>query len=158
MIRLLTTLALLIALLAPAPSRADPADIDAAARGVVRVVIMGREDDSVVPLSHGTGFAVSPRRIVTNAHVVRAAAMDDGLRIGVVPAEGDEAAYARILPLINYENRQCGLRATKTAMMEAGVIRSDAVRHPLEALHPATRVGLLELAREADVLALKWGK
>ena len=97
MIRLLTTLALLIALLAPAPSRADPADIDAAARGVVRVVIMGREDDSVVPLSHGTGFAVSPRRIVTNAHVVRAAAMDDGLRIGVVPAEGDEAAYARML-------------------------------------------------------------
>ena len=26
------------------------------------------------------------------------------------------AAYARILPLINYENRQCGLRATKIVM------------------------------------------
>lgn len=68
------------------------------------------------------------------------------------------AAYARILPLINYENRQCGLRATKTVMMEGGVIRSDAVRHPLEALHPATRKGLLELAREVDPLALHWGK
>ncbi|HUX25606.1 MAG TPA: dihydrodipicolinate synthase family protein [Burkholderiales bacterium] len=68
------------------------------------------------------------------------------------------AAYARILPLINYENRQCGLRATKTVMMEGGVIRSDAVRHPLDALHPATRKGLLELAREADPLALRWGK
>lgn len=68
------------------------------------------------------------------------------------------AAYARILPLINYENRQCGLRATKTAMMEGGVIRSDAVRHPLEPLHPATRAGLLELAREANVLALRWGR
>ena len=43
------------------------------------------------------------------------------------------AAYARILPLINYENRQCGLRATKTAMAEGGVIKSDAVRHPLAA-------------------------
>ena len=68
------------------------------------------------------------------------------------------AAYARILPLINYENRQCGLRACKTVMMEGGVIASDAVRHPLEALHPATRAGLLELAREANPLALRWGR
>jgi 4-hydroxy-tetrahydrodipicolinate synthase len=68
------------------------------------------------------------------------------------------AAYARILPLINYENRQCGLRAAKTVMMEGGVIRSDAVRHPLEPLHPATRAGLLELAAEAKPLALRWGK
>jgi 4-hydroxy-tetrahydrodipicolinate synthase len=68
------------------------------------------------------------------------------------------AAYARILPLINYENRQCGLRATKTVMAAGGVIRSDAVRHPLEPLHPATRAGLLELAAEANPLALRWGK
>lgn len=72
----------------------------------------------------------------------------------------DEAArhYARILPLINYENRQCGLRATKTVMMEGGVIKSDAVRHPLEPLHPSTRAGLLELAREVQPLALTWGR
>jgi len=68
------------------------------------------------------------------------------------------ASYARILPLINYENRQCGLRATKTVMAAGGVIKSDAVRHPLEALHPATRAGLLELATELDPLALRWGK
>lgn len=97
MLRLLTLLAALIAVLAPAPGRADPADIDAAARGVVRVVIVGRMGDEVVPLSHGTGFAVTPRLIVTNAHVVRAAAMDDSLRVGIVPAEGDEAVYARIV-------------------------------------------------------------
>ena len=42
-------------------------------------------------------------------------------------------SYARILPLINFENRQCGLRATKTVMQEGGVIASDAVRHPLRA-------------------------
>ncbi|NJO22463.1 MAG: dihydrodipicolinate synthase family protein [Sphingomonadales bacterium] len=71
----------------------------------------------------------------------------------------DAAAHcARILPLINYENRQCGLRATKTVMMEGGVIRSDFVRHPLEPMHPATRQGLLELAREVEPLALRWGK
>ena len=68
------------------------------------------------------------------------------------------AAYARILPLINYENRQCGLRAVKTVMAEGGVIGSDAVRHPLEPLHPATRAGLLEIARELKPLALRWGK
>ncbi|MCC7047576.1 MAG: dihydrodipicolinate synthase family protein [Alphaproteobacteria bacterium] len=68
------------------------------------------------------------------------------------------AAYARILPLINYENRQCGLRATKTAMMEGGVIKSDAVRHPLEPLHPATRAGLLELMGAINPILLRWGK
>jgi 2-keto-3-deoxy-L-arabinonate dehydratase len=68
------------------------------------------------------------------------------------------AAYARILPLVNYENRQCGLRATKTVMAAGGVIRSDAVRHPLEPLHPATRAGLLELAEALGPLALHWGK
>ena len=55
------------------------------------------------------------------------------------------AAYARILPLINFENRQCGLRAAKAVMAEGGVIESEAVRHPLGPLAPATRAGLLEL-------------
>lgn len=68
------------------------------------------------------------------------------------------AEYARILPLINFENRQCGLRAAKTVMKEGGVIKSDTVRHPLEPLHPDTRRGLLELARELDVIALRWGR
>jgi 2-keto-3-deoxy-L-arabinonate dehydratase len=68
------------------------------------------------------------------------------------------AGYARILPLVNYENRQCGLRATKAVMAEGGVIGSEAVRHPLERLHPATRAGLIELARDVDPVALRWGK
>ncbi|MFK7995262.1 MAG: dihydrodipicolinate synthase family protein [Granulosicoccus sp.] len=67
------------------------------------------------------------------------------------------ARYNRILPLINYENRQCGLRACKTIMMEGGVIRSDTVRHPLDPLPPRTRQGLLEITRELDPLAIRWG-
>ena len=39
--RLLTLIAALLVLLTPAMARAEPADIDAAARGVVRVVIIG---------------------------------------------------------------------------------------------------------------------
>ena len=68
------------------------------------------------------------------------------------------AAYARILPLINYENRQCGLRATKVIMAAGGVIASDAVRHPLEPLHPSTRAGLIELVKALEPLAWRWGK
>ena len=67
------------------------------------------------------------------------------------------AQYARILPLVNFENRQCGLRATKAVMAEGKVIRSEAVRHPLTPLTPAARAGLLELARETQPLALRWG-
>ncbi|MCO5065227.1 MAG: dihydrodipicolinate synthase family protein [Rhizobiaceae bacterium] len=66
--------------------------------------------------------------------------------------------YARILPLINFENRQCGLRAAKAVLFEGRVIASETVRHPLRPLHPATREGLLELAREVSPLALGWGR
>jgi 2-keto-3-deoxy-L-arabinonate dehydratase len=87
----------------------------------------------------------------------------DGIRKIIDPyfaGRRDEAkaAYARWLPLINYENRQCGLAAAKVLMREGGVIRSEAVRHPLPALHPATRAGLIELARDLDALALRWGR
>ena len=70
----------------------------------------------------------------------------------------EEAAegYERVLPLINYENRQCGLLACKALMREGGVIASDHVRHPLAPLHPATRAGLLEIARRLDPLVLRW--
>jgi 2-keto-3-deoxy-L-arabinonate dehydratase len=68
------------------------------------------------------------------------------------------AAYARILPLINFENRQCGLRAAKAILMAGGVIRSDVTRHPMEPLLPPTRAALLELALQLEPLALRWGR
>jgi len=67
------------------------------------------------------------------------------------------AAYARVLPLLNYENRQCGLRAAKSVMAEGRVIKSDVVRHPLNQIHPRTRAALIELAREVEPIALRWG-
>ena len=70
---------------------------------------------------------------------------------------GAADAYRTILPLINFENRQCGLRATKAVFKAGGVIASDHVRHPLVPLHPATLAGLLELAHEVRPLALRWG-
>jgi 4-hydroxy-tetrahydrodipicolinate synthase len=67
-------------------------------------------------------------------------------------------AYDRWLPLINYENRQCGLAACKILMKEGGVIASDALRHPLPPVHAAMRAGLLETARRLDPLVLRWGR
>lgn len=87
----------------------------------------------------------------------------DGIRQIMDPffaGRRDEAmqAYARWLPLINYENRQCGLSACKVLMREGGVIKSDTVRHPLQPLHPATRAGLIEIARTLDPVVLRWGR
>jgi 2-keto-3-deoxy-L-arabinonate dehydratase len=67
-------------------------------------------------------------------------------------------AYGRWLPLINHENRQCGLAACKALMKAGGVIASDAVRHPIPPLHPAARAGLLEIACRLDPIVLRWGK
>jgi 2-keto-3-deoxy-L-arabinonate dehydratase len=72
--------------------------------------------------------------------------------------EAAAAGYDRVLPLINYENLQCGLLACKVLMKEGGVIRSDLARHPIPPLHPATRAGLLEIARRLDPLVLRWGR
>ncbi|KLI63379.1 S1 family peptidase [Aurantiacibacter marinus] len=97
--RLVSLLVLLLAITAlrPGPALADPADIEAASRGVVRVVIIGRDGEELFPISHGTGFAVGRERIVTNAHVVRQAIEDPRLTIGIVPADGDRAVYARLV-------------------------------------------------------------
>jgi dihydrodipicolinate synthase/N-acetylneuraminate lyase len=67
-------------------------------------------------------------------------------------------AYARWLPLINYENRQGGILTAKALMKAGGVIECDAPRHPFPAMHPAVRAGLLEAARRLDPLVLRWGR
>ncbi|MCC6195469.1 MAG: dihydrodipicolinate synthase family protein [Burkholderiales bacterium] len=68
------------------------------------------------------------------------------------------AAYARWLPLINYENRQGWVHTAKALMKEGGVIASEATRHPLVSMHPDTRAGLIETARRLDPMVLRWGR
>jgi len=87
----------------------------------------------------------------------------DGIRTMVdahLAGRRDEAvrAYERWLPLINFENRQCGLLAAKALMREGGVIESEAPRHPVASLHPAVRAGLVDAARRLDPLVLRWGR
>jgi 4-hydroxy-tetrahydrodipicolinate synthase len=67
-------------------------------------------------------------------------------------------AYARVLPAVNHENRQCGWRSCKAAMVDGGVIKSEFCRHPIEPLHPDTRARLIKLLQPLDPIVLKWGK
>jgi V8-like Glu-specific endopeptidase len=94
---LIAHLLVALALLMPGPALADPADVDAAARGVVRIVIIERDGETLVPVSHGTGFAVAPEVVVTNAHVVAQALENGALSIGIVPSDGENAVYARVI-------------------------------------------------------------
>lgn len=71
---------------------------------------------------------------------------------------GAMAAYAKWLPLINYENRQTSFQTAKILMREGGIIASEAVRRPILPAHPDTRAGLIEIARSLDPLVLRWGK
>ena len=69
-----------------------------------------------------------------------------------------KAAYERILPLINHENRLCGFRAAKAVLKAGGVIASDYCRHPIAPLPADICATLLELARPLDPIAMRWGR
>ena len=43
-------------------------------------------------------------------------------------------------------------------MKEGGVIGSDHVRHPLKPMSERTKARLLQLSRDMDLIALRWGK
>ena len=70
--------------------------------------------------------------------------------------EAAAEAYFRVLPVINHENRQCGFRASKEAMVEGGVIGSAFCRHPIPPLNPESRAQLLNLMRPLDPVILRW--
>jgi V8-like Glu-specific endopeptidase len=93
-------LALLLALLTlTVPARAAD-DISAASRSVVRVVTVAMMDGEVVGFGHGSGIAISPTRIVTNAHVVESAARYPGnVALGVVPSEGQKSFAGKLIAI-----------------------------------------------------------
>jgi 2-keto-3-deoxy-L-arabinonate dehydratase len=75
---------------------------------------------------------------------------------------GDRAsavrAWEELLPLIHFENRQCGLRAQMILLAEGGIIATDRTRAPLGPVSPRTRRGLIELAAARDLLILRWAR
>ncbi|MXP09057.1 S1 family peptidase [Pseudoblastomonas halimionae] len=98
--RLLMGLLALLAAVGAHPARADTGDIDAAARGVVRIALIAETPQGELRfVGHGTGFAVTPTMIVTNAHVVRDAIRYSDVSVLVIPSEGDERLGARLIDI-----------------------------------------------------------
>jgi len=75
---------------------------------------------------------------------------------------GDQAGAGRawedLLPLIHFENRQCGLRAQKVLLAEGGIIDSERTRAPFGMVSARTRRGLIELAKARDLLIMRWAR
>jgi S1-C subfamily serine protease len=97
MSRLLSLLLAFFAIVLPARA-AD--DISAASRSVVRVVTVAMVDGEVVGFGHGSGIAISPTRIVTNAHVVESAVQyPNNVALGIVPSEGRKSYAAKLIAI-----------------------------------------------------------
>jgi len=71
---------------------------------------------------------------------------------------GAVSAWEDLLPLIHFENRQCGLRAQKILLAEGGIIASDRTRAPFGPVSPRTRRGLIELATRLNPLIMRWAR
>ena len=86
-----------------APLAADPNDIQAASRSVVRVVLIAEQDGETYYVGHGSGFAVAPDKIVTNAHLVAPLRDDASIRIGIIPSEGT-TSYGGVVTALSVRN------------------------------------------------------
>lgn len=95
--RILALFLLVSAVLLTGPAQADPADISAASRSVVRVVLAAKDGDKVAFVGHGSGFVVAPDKILTNAHVVEIARQESSVVIGIIPSQGGTSYGGRII-------------------------------------------------------------
>lgn len=91
--------AVLFSTLFPVVARADQADINAASRSVVRVVLITEENGEPSLVGHGSGFAVAPDVIVTNFHVIDPARENPDIRIGIVPSQGKSGWFGRVIAI-----------------------------------------------------------
>lgn len=89
-------IATMIALIFASTARADPEDIAAASRSVVRVVVFPASGGDT-PIGHGSGIVVAPDKVLTNAHVVSEEEYDGAIRIVIVPSDGGEAIAAEVM-------------------------------------------------------------
>ena len=92
---------LLLLILCGWAATASADDVSATARGVVRVVTIAIVDDEVAAFGHGSGFAVAPNRIVTNAHVVELLSRypAENVVIGIVPSEGSKSYQGKVIAI-----------------------------------------------------------
>lgn len=123
---LLLFMTTLLGLLVAGPAHADPADIAAASRSVVRVVLISDDGENTALMGHGSGFAVAPNVILTNAHVVEAATESDSIRIGIVPPQGKGGWFAKVIAYAPGKDLAL-LRLTERGSLPAMTLYTGAV-------------------------------
>ncbi|HMB74578.1 MAG TPA: dihydrodipicolinate synthase family protein [Gammaproteobacteria bacterium] len=120
-------------------------------------------DDVEGPWDGEEGITLLPDLAAGATGTMTGGGYPDGIRAiydAFVSGRTDDAyaAWMRWLPLINYENRQCGLATAKILLRAGGIIASDRLRAPLAAIAPDQRAGLLEIARRLEPLVLRWAE
>ena len=112
----------------------------------------GEESVTLIPDLHAGATGTMPSSMVPAelGQIVR------GYLAGDRP--GAVRAWEDLLPLIHFENRQCGLRAQKILLAEGGIVASERTRAPFGPVPPQTRRGLIELATARDLLIRRWAR
>jgi len=112
----------------------------------------GEESVTLIPDLDAGAVGTMPSSTVPGelSQVVRRYAAGD--RAGAV------SAWEDLLPLIHFENRQCGLRAQKILLAQGGIIASERTRTPFGPVSSRTRRGLIELAAARDLLIMRWAR
>lgn len=124
--RLIAALLLALAMLTSTSARAEPADISAAARSVVRIVLLQSDGSRTTLIGHGSGFAVTPTLVVTNAHVVERMREDDTMIVGIVPPEGRKGYLAKLVAY-SPRNDLALLRLAEPGAIPSATLFSGAV-------------------------------
>ncbi|WP_340264869.1 S1C family serine protease [Sphingobium mellinum] len=97
MLAIFRRLCILLAFAMPFAARAEQQDIAAAARSVVRVALVATDGSQAYFVGHGSGIAVAPDKVLTNAHVVELTRDEKNLVIGVIPSEGRKSYGGRVI-------------------------------------------------------------
>jgi len=95
--RYFAALCLFLAPVLVSPALADASDISAASRSVVRVIVYSSAEGQQSIVSIGSGVVVARDKVITNAHVVEMASVDDSVQIVIVPSDGTQSYRARVL-------------------------------------------------------------
>lgn len=88
--------ALMVAL-SPCTAQAETADINAASRSVVRVVVFSEVEGERKLVGHGSGVVVARDKIITNAHVVEESLYNPAMTFQIIPSQGRESYMATVI-------------------------------------------------------------
>lgn len=97
MTKYLRLLACLLPFAFQLPAQAEEQDVAAAVRGVVRVVLIASKGGDSYFVGHGTGFAIAPDKVLTNAHVVELVRKEPDLVLAIVPSQGSKNYAGKVI-------------------------------------------------------------